>query len=85
MLSERKPAVKESSFQGIRYGTFSKGNHALKKKKMNLQKLIVWVNILCPMVFLDKICKTLGCIILINNTLEHDKFLLSLSFQNKLT
>ena len=33
MLSERKPAVKESSFQGIRYGTFSKGNHALKKKK----------------------------------------------------
>ena len=56
-----------------------------KKKKMNLQKLIVWVNILCPMVFLDKICKTLGCIILINNTLEHDKFLLSLSFQNKLT
>ena len=52
---------------------------------MNLQKLIVWVNILCPMVFLDKICKTLGCIILINNTLEHDKFLLSLSFQNKLT
>ena len=73
MLSERKPAAKESSFQGIRYGTFSEGNHALKKKKMNLQKLIVWVNILCPMVFiLDKICKTLGFIILINNTLEHD-------------
>ena len=39
---------------------------------MNLLELIVWVSILCPMVFLDKICKTLGCIILINNTLEHD-------------
>ena len=43
-----------------------------KKKKKKLQKLIVWVNTLCPMVFLDKICKTLGCIILINSTLEHD-------------
>ena len=75
MLSERKPDAKESSFQGIKYGTFSEGNHTLKKKKqkkMNLLELIVWVNILCPMVFLDKICKTLGCIILINNTLEHD-------------
>ena len=56
--------------QGIRDGTFSEGNHALKK--MSLQKLIVWVNILCSTVFLDKICKTLGCIILINSTLEHD-------------
>ena len=39
MLSERKPAAKESSFQGIRYGTFSEDNHALKKKKNELTEI----------------------------------------------
>ena len=70
MLSERWPAAKESSFQGIGYGKFSEGSHSLKK--MNLQKLIVWVNILCFMVFIDKIFKTFSWIILMNSTLEHD-------------
>ena len=39
MLSERTPDAKESSFQGIKYGTFSEGNHALKKKKNKKNEL----------------------------------------------
>ena len=76
-------------FNGIRYGKFSEGSHSLKK--MNLQKLIAWVNIwhlfsLVNGVF-DKIFKTFSWIILMNSTLEHDmQFPTSrLSFQNKLT
>ena len=39
-----------------------------KKKQMNLQKLIVWVSILCSMLCSkDKIFK-----FLMNSTLEHD-------------
>ena len=34
MLSERQPAAKESSFQGIRYGKFSEGSHSLKEKEL---------------------------------------------------
>ena len=32
MLSERSPAARESSFQGIRYGKFSEGSQSLLKK-----------------------------------------------------
>ena len=61
------------------------------KRKMNLQKLIAWVNIshlfsLVSGVF-DKIFKNFSWIILMISTLEHDmQFPTSrLSFQNKLT
>ena len=55
MLSERSPAAKESSLQGFRYGKFSEGSHS--SKKLNLQKLTVWVNIFC---------------FTLNSTLDHD-------------
>ena len=63
----------------------------IPSKKINLQKLIAWVNIwhlfsLVNGVF-DKIFKTFSWIILMNSALEHDmQFPTSrLSFQNKLT